>query len=278
MSESTHDRTVPPADHPTARQLAAYQAGQLAHVEEDEVQEHLVACRECTERLLSLTDFQELMEAEDLEAVTRPEELPSPSQTQASWQAVRARLAANRPEAFVSRPAPPPPVESRFRRLTTSSTTVLALAASLLACLIGFPLWIATHGGPGAGAPVVVYPVGEGEVHRGPRDSGPFIVRLNEASAILALPLPARAAFPTYRIEVWTLGGELRLSARALPVATAVEPGKQAPSSGDRPPHLVALALGRGQLAAGDYRLRLVGERGSRGEVIAEHALRVPSI
>ena len=60
-------------DHPTARQLAAYQAGQLSPGEEDEIQEHLVACRECTAALLSLPHFQELMEAEDLEAVARPE-------------------------------------------------------------------------------------------------------------------------------------------------------------------------------------------------------------
>jgi hypothetical protein len=280
MSESTHDRTVPPAGHPTDRQLSAYQAGQLAPGEEDELQEHLVVCRECTERLLILADFQELMEADDLETMTRPEELPSPSQTQASWQAVQARVAASHREAFASRPAPPPlPVESRFRRLTASSTTVFALAASLFACLIGFPLWIATHGDSSAGAPIVVYPLGGGEVHRGSRDSGqPFTVRLNEAPAVLALPLPARAAFPTYRIEVWTPGGELRLSARALPAATAVEPGKQAPSSGDRPPRLLVVVLGQGQLAVGDYRLRLVGERGSRDEVIAEHALRVPAI
>lgn len=247
--------------HPTARQLAAYQAGQLSLGKEDEIQEHLADCRECTELLLSFPEFQELMEAEDLEAVARPEELPSPSETQASWQAARARLEA-------SRPAPPPARVSRFRRLTTSSTTVLALAASLLACLIGFPLWIATHGDPGA--PVAVYPLG-GEVTRGTPDSGqPFTVRLAEAPAVLTLPLPPRAAFPSYRIEVWTPSGELRLSAKVLPVATV-------PGSAERPPRLVALALARGQLAAGDYRLRLVGERDAHGEVLAEHALRVPA-
>ncbi len=256
--------------HPTARQLAAYQAGQLSPGEEDEIQEHLTACRECTELLLSFPEFQELMEAEDLEAAARPEELPSPSQTQASWQTVRARLEASRPQALPSRPAAPPsPRGSRFRRLTTSSTTVLALAASLLACLIGFPLWIATHGGPGT--PVAVYPLGGGEVNRGTPDSGqPFTVRLAEAPAVLALPLPPRAAFPSYRIEIWTLGGELHLAAKVLPVATVS-------GSAERPPRLVALALAQGQLAAGDYRLRLVGERGAHGEVLAEHGLRVPA-
>lgn len=253
--------------HLTARQLASYQAGQLSPGEEDEVQEHLTACRACTELLLSLPEFQELMEAEDLEAVARPEELPSPSETQASWQAVRARLEANRPAPA---PAPPPPKASRFRRLTTSPTTVMALAASLLACLIGFPLWIATHGGPDA--PVAVYPLGDGEITRGTRDSGqPFTLRLGEAPAVLALPVPPRAAFPSYRIEVWTPGGELRLSAKVQPVATV-------PGSADQPPRLVALALARGQLAAGDYRLRLVGERGDHGEVLAEHVLRVPAL
>ena len=257
-------------DHPTPRRLAAYQGGQLSPSEEDEIQEHLVACRECTAALLSLPHFQELMEAEDLEAVARPEELPSPSQTRASWQAVQARLAASRSAA----PAPPTPA-SRFRRLTTSPRAFFALAATLLACLIGFPLWIANHGGTSAGAPLVAYPQGGGEVIRGVGGSGqPLSVRLAEGPAVLALPLPARASFPAYRVEIRTPGGELRLSAEALPVPKG--PGNRATAAGDRPPRLLAITLGRGQLAAGDYRLRIAGLRGSHAEVIAEHALRVP--
>ena len=150
-------------------------------------------------------------------------------------------------------------------------------SAGLLACLIGFPLWIATHGGPSAGAPLVAYPLGGGEVNRGVGGSGhPLVVRLAEGPAVLALPLPARASFPAYRIEVKTPGGELRLSADALPVPVAVGPGAQAPAAGERPPRLLAVTLGRGQLAAGDYRLRIVGLRDSHAEVIAEHALRIP--
>ncbi len=257
-------------DHPTPRRLAAYQAGQLSPGDEDEIQEHLVACRECTAALLSLPQFQELMEAEDLETVARPEELPGPGQTRASWQAVQARLAASRAAA------PAPPVR-RFRRLTTSPRAFFALAAGLLVCLIGFPLWIATQRGPRAGAPLAAYPLGDGEVTRGVGSGQPFVVRLAEGPAVLALPLPARASFPAYRIEIRTPGGKLRLFANALPLPVAVGPaGTRAPATSDRPPQVLAIIVGRGQLAAGDYRLRLVGLRGSHPEVIAEHALRVP--
>ena len=262
--------------HPTARKLAAYQDGQLTSEEEEEIQEHLAECRECTRALLDLADFQDLMESEDLETVTQPEELPGPGQTQASWQALSARLGASRPEAV----AVPSPV-SRFRRRIYTPKVVLLMAASLLGCLIGFPLWIATHGGPGTAQPVAAYPPGNGEITRGTSDSS-LVARLSDGPAVVALALPPRASFLAYRVEIWA-PGELRLSAEAVPVPVAmasnVAPEAHTPAKDGPPPRLVALALGRGQLAAGDYSLRLIGVRGqagSPGEVIAVHKLRVP--
>jgi hypothetical protein len=264
---------IPDGTHPTDRQLSSYQAGQLTAAEEDEIQEHLVACQECRDALLGLADFQELLETEDLAAVAGPTDLPSPSQTEASWQAMRARLAASRPEVFEA-PLPKPLPGNRFRRLSMSPVT-LALAASLALCLIGFPLWIATHGEAGSSALVVLPPLGGGEVIRG-GETVPSTVRLGEAPAVLALALPPRASYPAYRFEIRTPRGDLLLTSPAAPIPAAVAPSPQPPAAGVRPPRLLALALGRGQLPPGDYRLRLVGVRGSHGETLSEKALRVP--
>jgi putative zinc finger protein len=256
MSPPTPDRT-----HPSDHQLAAYHDGLLTPAEEDEIQEHLVDCEPCREALLSLAELTELAEAEDPMAVADPADLPTPSQTEASWQRTRARLAAG---------TSPPPPGNRFRRLTTSPPFVLALAAGLAVCLIGFPLWIATHGGPSS-ALIVLPPLGGGEVTRG-IETGPAIVRLGEAPAALALALPPKASYPAYRFEIRTPRGDLLLTAPAAPIPVAAGPQ---PAHGERPPRLLALVLGRGQLPTGDYHLRLVGVRGPRGETLAEHALRV---
>lgn len=258
MSPPTPDRV-----HPSDRQLAAYHDGLLTPAEEDEIQEHLVDCEQCRATLLSLAEFTELAEAEDLAAVADPADLPDTGQTAASWQRMRARLAAG---------TSPPPPGYRFRRLTTSPPFVFTLAAGLALCLIGFPWWIATH--DRAGALTAVPPLGGGEITRGV-ETGPATVRLAEAPEVLALALPPKADFPAYRFEIRTPRGDLLLTAAAAPVPVAT--GPQPPAAGERPPRLLALALGRGQLPPGDYRLRLVGVRGPRGETLAERALRVVS-
>ncbi|HTG34113.1 MAG TPA: zf-HC2 domain-containing protein [Thermoanaerobaculia bacterium] len=274
---AAEDRRRQEGGHPTIRQLSAYQAGRLSPVEDDAVQEHLATCRECTDSLLNLSEFQELAEAKDLQTVARPRELPSPNQTQASWESLRARLPASRQDT-PSTSGQTLPRAGRFRRLSVSQGTIVALAASLIACLIGFPLWIAGHGGPSTDQPLVVYPQGGGEVTRGGENSGQTLtLRLAEAPALVALPLPARASFPSYRVEVWTCGGKPCLSVIADPLPAAIQPRDQPPIAGGRPPRLLAIILGRGQLPSGDYRLRLIGVRGSHDEVIAEHAVRVPS-
>jgi hypothetical protein len=271
MSPSTPDRTYPPDGHPTDRQLSDYQDDRLSPAEEDEIQEHLVACPDCREALLSLAEFQELMETEELATTAGASHLPSASQTEASWQRMRARLSAGRPEVLPT-PAPAPPPTHRPRRRTISRP-VLALAASLAACLIGFPLWIATHGS--SGALIVLPPLDRGEVARGSATE-PATVRLAEAPALVALALPPRASYPAYRLEVRTPRGDLLLTSPGAPIPTAMAPGPQPSTAGARPLRLLALALGRDQLPPGDYRLRLVGLRGSRGEVLSEYPLRVP--
>lgn len=51
-----------PEEHPSIEILSAYAAGELSEQEEENVQDHLVACRECSGFVLSFKEFQEPVE------------------------------------------------------------------------------------------------------------------------------------------------------------------------------------------------------------------------
>lgn len=254
----------PEPDHPPVERLTAYHAGELGAAEADSIQEHLAVCRECADAVLELPGFYEAMEAEELEG--SPGLVPTPAETAASWQAVRARLG---PSLATTAPAAPAR-EGWFRRLTTSRGTVYLLAACLAACLIGFPLWIWLRSPEPSGV-VAAYQSGQGEVLRGPGAGKALSVGLDETGAVLVLPLPRGPVWPEYRIEVRSRSGEVRLVSAAALVPMA--PG--APTGEDVQPRFVTVALARGQLAAGEYRLRILGVRGGRGEAVGEVGLRV---
>ena len=250
--------------HPTTAMLAAYRAGDLAPEEVDGVQEHLAVCRPCVRSLAELRGFQEAME--DVEGA-------DDARTEASWRALRARLA---PELAAAERAPEgrgrrtsPATVSRFRRLTTSPRMVAALAAALVACLVVAPLWIARHSaGPAA---LGLYLPGGREVTRGPGEAGgPLVVDLGTRPVLLVLPLPPGLAFPAYRIDILTRGGEARLGVGAVPGAVADSAG-----TGEEAPRYLTIALPPRRLTPGEYRLRIVGLRRGHGEVIAEQPLRV---
>jgi Putative zinc-finger len=266
------------SEHPSMELLGAYRQRTLGPTEVEAIQDHLAVCPRCVEALLELRRFQEMMEADEPEI---PEESsPSPADTEASWQALRARLA---PRLSDSPSIPEPPAaregrvveaSSRFRRWTTSPPLFLALAAALLFCLIGFPLWIFSR--PPA-TPLVIVQPGAFEITRGEGDSRRAIsVALGDATAVLSLPLPPRPSFASYRIEIRTLDGEPRLTVTPSLVPSASRPGIATPSPGSPAPRrLVAFALPQGSLSPGEYRLRLVGLDGAREEALAEHRLRI---
>jgi hypothetical protein len=162
----------------------------------------------------------------------------------------------------------------RFRRLATSPATSLALAASLLACLVGFPLWIATHDAAELPLPLAVAAPGA-EVTRGETDRL-LTVRAEAETSLLALPLPPNARFPSYRVEIRSPDGRLRLEAALAPAVVAAAPA-QGPTSPPPPPPpgILTLVLPSHLLAPGEYRLRIVGVRDGRGEVLSESPLQV---
>jgi hypothetical protein len=254
MTESTH---------PSPERLTAYQARELAPAEAEEIREHLAVCRECTEAVLALPRFYELMESSRLPAPPGSEGIPTQAETEASWRAMRARLGTLTP---VPSPTRTPPARERgatSRRVMTSPSVTYALAAGLAACLIGFPLWIALH----RGSPLALSVPGA-EVFRS--EAGGRLITLSASgeTTVLVLPLPDRPPFPSYRIEIRSSGGDLRLSTDATLTAVAQPSPAQTP-------RLLTIAVPPRVLATGDYRLRILGLLDGRGEVLAEHPLRV---
>ena len=98
-----------PESHPTLDELIAYREDQLAEPEADRLQEHLVSCRECFDRLTELEGFVEA-------GVHGPPEVASLEEASA-WRALQGR------------------------RTTRYRTVPLTLAASFLVAAIGLGLW-----------------------------------------------------------------------------------------------------------------------------------------
>jgi hypothetical protein len=249
-------------EHLTTERLAAYRAGELDGAQAEEIQDHLAVCPECVRTLRELARFQN-EPAEDDEA-----------SAEASWQALRARLGPERlghrgnPETGW----PEAPVASRSRRFSTSPRTMIALAAGLVICLVGFPLWMATHRST---LPFLAVSLpGGGEIVRGEGDSAPIVLREGDATAVLVLPVPRKPVYSKYRIEVRTLGGDLRLTAEASPAPVA-SPSVSSESGNAPPPRLLTVAIAGRQLTPGDYRLRIFGLRDEHPEALIEHPLRV---
>jgi hypothetical protein len=251
--------------HLSMERLAEYRAGELTASEAEAIQDHLAICRECADALLDLARFGALMESE--EPLPPGPGVPTPEQTAASWRALRDHLT-------------PEPARSarRFRRTTAAPVLRYALAAGLGACLVGFPLWIAFRGRPEpSSAPLAMSLPGEAEVLRGEGGAGkPIVVEPSAGATLLALPLPEVPEFPAYRVEIRTLGGEVRLAADALLTAVAAPPASRPATPAARPlPRLLTVAVPPVLLPTGEYRLRIFGVRDGHAEALAEHPLRV---
>jgi hypothetical protein len=250
--------------HPPAEQLTAYHAGELADDEAERLQDHLAVCRICTQALLDLPGFYLEGQTPVLSAPSEALGPPSPAQTEASWRAVQARLAAWEQRGRGAQS--PPPVfhqeRRRYPRFITSPAAFLGMALSLLSCLVGFPVWIATHP-PEVGLAVVVY-LPPAEVHRGPGNEKELEIELpgrHGGSLTVVCPVPV-PGFASYKVEIQDLHGKGPLvSAAALP---------QVGAASHEPSLTVKFPAER--LAPGDYRL-VVGS--PRGEPLAEWPLRL---
>ncbi|HEX6900794.1 MAG TPA: zf-HC2 domain-containing protein [Thermoanaerobaculia bacterium] len=232
--------------HPDPERLAAYHAGELPLAEAERLQDHLVACRECSGLLLDLDRLADpLFGAETIPEATKDD----------LWRRV---LAGVRRED-----APPAPVVP-IRRPSSSLRPFQALAAALLIATLGLSLWVASLrrtvgelSRPQVNAPVVDLYAGtvRGEtsapVPSIPPDMEVFTVVLNPAG---------HRSEDGYRLEIARQGGAVVWNGEGLkPNAFGS----------------LSLTLSRRLLPPGDYRFRLFGRTGGNERRIEEYVLRV---
>ena len=107
-------------DHPTPEELVAYRAGELTAEDEEKIRDHLALCRDCSQLLLDLKEFEE----------DEPEEESGLSdiQVEAAWRRLRPRLEERK-------------VLTSRRRWFASPQVAYGLAAGLFLCTVGLSVW-----------------------------------------------------------------------------------------------------------------------------------------
>lgn len=227
-------------EHPGRETLGAFAYGELAASEQEQVELHLAACRECTDLVLELRG---------LGVENEPGAGLAP-------EALTAEV-----DAVVARAFPPAPLAARRR---PASGLVLGLAAAFFLAAVGLGLWalsLASESSrlkaalePQPGAAVVdLYPASF--LLRG--EEGPQHIHLpREArwATVLLTPPASTPPFATYRLVVGDASGKPLWQG-------AVEPGE----SGS-----FALLL-PSRLARGEVRFRLLGAREGAESLIEEY-------
>jgi hypothetical protein len=263
--------------HPSTEKLAAYRASRLPAAEEAPVQQHLVLCARCQQRLLDYAAFDD-----DATAQAESDGAALGAAPAGAWESLSARLAADRAAApgagAPAAVAAPPSVTLRPRAGRAPEYTVaqyrgavVALAAALVLCCVAFPVWFANRpqkeraqGQAVSGPPGVETTRGSNQV---------IDVRLNDG---VLLPVPRDRPFAVYRVDVYGQGDVLALTAKVpLPEVTLNGAAPNAPSTGQpAPAQMLMISLYR--VAAGNYRAIVYGQDGKgAGEVVAEFGLRI---
>lgn len=255
MKESTDlkDALAPQATGPhlEPEEIAAYHDGRLSAEDEQRVQDHLVACRECSELLL------------DLEGLADPgfgagEALPDGAGERV-WESVRKEIQPANVVPFRR--------EERSRTETPRSLRSLRLlAAMLLLSTMALSGWVASLrdrvqelSSPQANTPILdLYPASSVR-SEGSSPAVPPVPADARVFTVILRP-PGRPAFDAFGIEVLREDGSEVWRDDGLK-----------PTYGS-----FSLTLTRDRLGSGDFRLRLVGigPEGDR-QTIGEYALRI---
>lgn len=233
--------------HPDPERLAAYHAGELPLAEAERLQDHLVACRECSGLLLDLDRLADPLFGAEMIPEETKEDL---------WRRV---LDGVRREEAPAAPVVP------IRRPSSSLRQFQALAAALLIATVGLSLWVASLrrtvgelSRPQVNAPVLDLYAG---TVRGEEDGRPAMsVPAGARVFTVILNAPGRRSHDEYRVEIAREGGAVAWSGEGL------EPNLFGSFS---------VTLSRNLLPPGDYRIRLFGRTGGEEQRIEEYALRV---
>jgi putative zinc finger protein len=230
--------------HPEPEALMAYHEGELAPAEEERIQEHLVACDECSTRLLDLVAL-----GDRSQGPASPAEKAAMS---ATWRVVQGRLGQDQEGsgAAVRRTLPP---------------WALPLAASLMLAVGGLSLWVTSLrqtvedlSRPQLNAPVL--------------DLQPA-VRSEEPGASHVAEVPARTRFFTLVLNPVATPGEGIFEAEILDAA-----GKRVWSGRGLEPNAFgsfSLTLPVRRLGPGEFRLLLFSTATGRREPIGDYDFRI---
>ena len=235
-------------DHPTPEELVAYRSGGLTPPDEERIKDHLALCRDCSQLLLDLKEFEE----------DGPEEESglSDAQVEAAWRRLRPRLEERK--VLTS------------RRWFTSLRVAYGLAAALFVCTVGLSVW-------GVGLqrrldrasepkvnPAILDLYAEDEVHRGNEEKKVPSIGSQEATLFLYLPRDA-AKYSEYEVVIATAkeNGEVRFQRRS--------PGTETNQD------VFTLELPQGALPPGQYWIRLFGIEGTRPLLLGRYNFEIVS-
>ena len=231
-------------DHPTPEELVAYRAGELTAEDEERIRDHLALCRDCSQLLLDLKEFED--------AAPEEEAGLSDIQVEAAWRRLRPRLEERK---VLTSP-----------RWFASPRFAYGLAAGLFLCTVGLSVWglslqqkVRELSEPLPNAPIGdLHAEGGGAVRGGPGE--PEILR-SRPGGVLVLDFDPRD-FRRFDVELRKdgKGGELLWSGGGL---VESEEGSY------------TLGLPRSGFQPGLYWIDLYGVDGGRREWVAGLAFRL---
>jgi hypothetical protein len=235
-------------EHPSSKNLNAYQSCQLSESQADEIRDHLEVCPECAGKLLEKevsSDAEQCAEA-----------LLSQEQIDADFYELRDRLVA---EGALTDQLEDPPKVARG-----PSTLTWALAASLFFCFIGMSSWVwllrqdlDVYSGPLANFRIIdLVPIGEG-IERSTRGPDTPTFPVDAPCVVLILNLSDACDYTEYEVEIHKVG---------KPEEKTVIRNLNRSEEGN-----FTLEIRRNAFPAGDYHLILHGGIEGKREILAEY-------
>ena len=242
------EEIMAPGPHLEAEEIADYHNGRLSPEAERRAQDHLVACRECSELLLDLQNFGD-------PAFGAATALPDRAGEQV-WEGVRKEI----------QPPDQPPNVVPFRRETRAETprwprSLAAIAAMLLLSTMALSGWVASLrdrvkelSSPQANTPVVdLYSTSQ---VRG--ETGPALPEIPEDAAWVTVLLraPGLPAFADYGVEILRADGSVAWKKDGLkPVYNSFSLSLPRDWIGDFHFHLVGIGPQGERRTIGEYAL-----------------------
>ena len=228
--------------HPGLEKLTRYCDGALETNDEERVSDHLAACRSCAEQLL------------ELEPLMRPADPPAAGVSDLEIEAAWRRLQAKAEAAPTARPAPQP----RWAMALAASLGLAALALGLWALRLqqandGLRRQVADASRPTVNLPVLYL----ADVTR--RGEAPEVtVEVPESAGLFALFVSVMEPTPADEYEVRFLDGAGEVVLRSDGLVISEDGG-------------LRMALPRGRIEPGEYRILLRARRGDDWLTIEEY-------